>query len=179
METRELSKEKLAELQEEIAPLAQAFDLVDDHVVITDPDARIIYANYAVQENTGYSSSEVIGKNPAELWGGNMPKEFYEKMWTTIKTEKRPFVGEVKNKRKDGTEYWQEVRIYPIFGQYGDIKIFIGMEPNITTRKTAEGEAKRKFEEIDKMNKFMIDRELKMVELKKEIETLKSQLSRK
>lgn len=167
---------ELTKLKEEITPLAQVFDLLDDHIIITDPDARIVYANYAVQKNTGYNPNEIIGKNPGELWGGNMPEEFYEKMWTTIKTDKRPFVGEVKNVRKDGTEYWQELRVYPIFDKYGDIKIFIGIEPNITARKIAEGLQKKKFEELDKLNKFMIGRELKMVELREELEKLKSQL---
>lgn len=173
----ETQAEKLDALKKEIAALAEAFDLIDDHVVITDRDGRVIYANYAVQRNTGYRPDEVIGKKPGELWGGNMPKSFYENMWSTISDKKRPFVGEVKNKKKDGTEYWQEVRIFPILDKYSDVKFFIGIEPNIEARKTAEGEAKRKFGEMDKLNKFMVDREVKMAELKEEIAALKAQLS--
>ncbi len=168
-----LKQENIAKIERELSPLSQAFDLIDDHVVITDPDANVIYANKAVENNTGYSREELIGKRP-NLWGNNMPKSFYEQMWRTIKTDKRSFVGEVKNKRKDGTEYWQELRVYPVLDDKGEIKIFIGIEPNITARKVAEGEQKKKFEEMDKLNKFMIDRELKMAELKKEIARLKS-----
>ncbi len=170
-----LDQEKIAKIEKELGPLPQVFDLVEDQVIITDPDAHIIYANKATEYNTGFKREELIGKRPS-VWGNNMPKTFYDGMWKTIKIDRKPFVGEVKNKKKDGTIYWQELRIYPILDEKGEIKIFIGMEPNITARKIAEGEAKKKFEEIDKMNKFMTDRELKMVELKKEITSLKGRL---
>jgi hypothetical protein len=67
-----------------------------------------------------------------------MSRDFYEKMWYRIKVEKEPFVGEVVNVRKDGLEYWQELRITPILDERGDIKFFIGIEPNINTRKIAD-----------------------------------------
>jgi len=121
-----------------VKDLKWGFDMVSDHVVITDPNANILYANKAAEKNTGYSIEEMIGKNPGDLWGGGMPKEFYEKMWEVIKIEKQPFVGEVKNKRKEGTQYWQEVHISPVLWENGDVKFFIGIEPNITEKKEKE-----------------------------------------
>jgi PAS domain S-box-containing protein len=171
-----MTAEKLAALQKEIEPLTAAFDLLTEHIQITDENANIIYANKAAEEQTGFSITEMIGTTSGDLWGGLMPKEFYAQMWKTIKIDKKPFVGEVKNKRKDGTEYWQEVRISPVLDENGDIKIFIGIEPNITLRKKVEAESKEKYETVEKMNKFMVGRELKMIELKAEIEKLKSQL---
>src|SRR3989344_6133000 len=101
----------------ELTPLENGFDLLNDHVVITDENANIIYANRAVEKNTGFPLNEIIGKNPADLWGGNMTKDFYERMWYTIKTEKKPFVAEVQNKRKDSTLYWQELHISPVLDE--------------------------------------------------------------
>ncbi len=118
--------------------MKDGFDHLVDHVIITDAHANILYANDAAEKTTGFSKEEMLGKNPADLWGGNMPDEFYRKMWRIIKEEKQPFVGEVKNKRKDGKEYWQELHISPILDQDGEVKFFIGMEPEITDRKTAE-----------------------------------------
>lgn len=129
---------ELEQYLKKILPLKAGFDLLGDHVVITDENANILYANKAVERNTGFSANEVIGKNPGDLWGGEMPKEFYEKMWHTIKEEKKPFVGEVKNVRKDGTEYWQELHISPIFDERNEVQFFIGIEPNITERKERE-----------------------------------------
>src|SRR3989338_7793900 len=106
-----LSKNELDQLTEQIEPFEKGLDVLDDHVVITDENANILYANKAMERNTGFPVEEVLEKNPADLWGGQMPDEFYEKMWQTIKTEKKPFVGEVQNKKKDGTFYWQELHI--------------------------------------------------------------------
>ena len=47
--------------------------------------------------------------------------------------------GEIQNKRKDGTEYWQEVRMSPILDEQKNVKFFIGVEPNVTdTRNRLE-----------------------------------------
>lgn len=136
--TEALNEEKLKKLLQEISPFIPGLDLVSDHVVITDPDARIIYANEAVRNQTGYDPKEVIGQNPGKFWGGNMPKEFYEKMWKTIKIDKKTFMGEIKNKRKDGTVYLQEIRISPILDESNNIKFFVAVEPNITESKKRE-----------------------------------------
>lgn len=172
-----LTKEEIALLQEEIKPLTSGFDFITDHVIITDSHANIIYANKGAIENTKYSYEELIGRNPADAWGGHMDKEFYEKMWHTIKIEKKPFTGEVKNIKKDGTEYWQELKIYPILGSYGEVKFFIGIEPDITIRKSAEEHQRDYLAEIERLNEFMVGREVKMVELKEEIDRLKLRLS--
>lgn len=132
------TKNELEILRGKTKPLKDAFDLLDDHVVITDENGFILYANKAVERNTGYPQEEVLGKNPGDLWGGEMPHKFYENMWRVIKTEKKPFVGEVRNKRKDGTEYWQEIHITPVLDEDGAIRFFIGIEPNITDRKEKE-----------------------------------------
>ncbi len=122
----------------DIQMLKAGFDHVGDHVVITDPRGNILYANEAVTKNTGYSLNEILGHNPGDLWGGRMPPEFYREMGRVIAGEKKPFVGEVKNVRKDGTEYWQELHISPVFDEHGAVRFFIGIEPNITERKARE-----------------------------------------
>ncbi|RJQ36326.1 PAS domain S-box protein [Candidatus Parcubacteria bacterium] len=133
-----LSRADLETYLREIEPLKRGFDLLRDHVVITDANANILYANKTVEERTGFPISEIIGKNPGDLWGGEMPQAFYENMWRTIKETKEPFVGEVKNTRKDGTHYWQELHIAPILDQEGNVRFFIGVEPDITDRKEQE-----------------------------------------
>lgn len=133
-----LTNEELLRHLKNVELIKIGFDLLSDHVVITDENANILYANKAVEQNTGFSVEECMGKNPADLWGGKMPEEFYSKMWHTIKEEKKPFVGEIKNIRKDGTEYWQELHISPVLDHNGHIEFFIGIEPDITERRKRE-----------------------------------------
>lgn len=72
----------------DVASLKHGFDFVGDHVVITDENAHILYANKAVERMTGYPLAEVIGQNPADLWGGHMSLEFYTAMWRQIEEKK-------------------------------------------------------------------------------------------
>lgn len=111
----------------EIAKFRVALDQSFDHMVITDVDGKILYANTAAEKLTGYSRIEMQGKTPA-LWGRQMPREFYEKFWDLIRREKKPFEGVVKNKRKDGTIYQAEVRVTPVLDDKKRILYFIGVE---------------------------------------------------
>ena len=138
MPRRTLPKKALTKARRSVRDLVRGFELLSDHVVITDSDGRIVYANSAASKNTGYSIDEMLGKNPGDLWGGQMPKEFYRELWQRIKIDKKPFIGEMKNKRKDGTLVWQEVRISPVLGPDGEAAYFIGIEPAISDRKQSE-----------------------------------------
>lgn len=171
-----LTQQQIRSMRSEIDALTDAFDALSDHVVITDQDSHIIYANKAAEKHTGYSFSEMAGKTPGELWGGQMPKEFYEKMWEQIKRFKVPYVGEVENKNKDGYQYWQELRIYPIFDDNSEIKFFIGMEPDITVRKAYDMVRDTYVKELERLMKFMEGREVKIKELTEEVQKLKERL---
>jgi PAS domain S-box-containing protein len=133
-----ISKARLKELQKEIEDLLPGLEALSIHTVITDEHANILYANKAVEQITGFSPKEILGKNVGDLWGGKMPKEYYKKMWRTIKEDRQPFAEEIQNTKKDGTEYWQELYVSPILGEQGKVKFFIGLEPNITDRKKRE-----------------------------------------
>ena len=153
-------------LAEEIAPLTPGFDLLSDHVIITDVDGHVLYMNAAAEKKTGYSKEEVIGKNGGKIWGGLMEKEFYTALWESIKTHKQTYVGEVKNRAKDGTEYWAELRITPVLDNDGNIQCFIGIEPDVTARKEADEKLNAT---KDKLFHFLAEREVRMMELKKQL----------
>lgn len=133
-----ISKKNLLALQKQARELWPAIDLICYHIVVTDKDANIVYANKAAEKHTGFTLKKMLGKNPADLWGGLMPKDFYEKMWHTIKIDKTTFRGEVQNKRRGGALYWQEICICPVLDEKGDAKFFIALEPEITSQKQKE-----------------------------------------
>ena len=156
---KHLNKSEIEKLQESVKEYAQVLDLIDVHTVITDPHANIIYANKAAESNTGYSKEELLGKNPGDLWGGNMPKEFFEKMWKTIKSDKKKFVGEIKNIRKDGHESWQEIHISPILDNKGQIDYFLASEIPVQDKKET-------IHKLDLIWKSFIEREDEIAKLK-------------
>ncbi len=150
----EVEKEKLVaeDLAKDLEKFKLAVDGASDHIMITDIDGNILYANKAVETITGYTQEEIIGKNPGKLWGGHMAKDFYVNMWHNIKAEKKLFVGEVENRRKNnevdiiemenrrknGEIYTAELRISPILDADGSIKFFVGIERDITKLKEIE-----------------------------------------
>lgn len=159
--------EEMAErMTEDLQKYRLALENASNHIIITDPEGKILYANKAVETLTGYSRSETLGSTP-RLWGGQMPLDFYQKMWKTIKEEKKVFESEITNKRKNGELYIAQTTISPIIDDRSEgLMGFVGIEVDITKKKKDE-------EEVLKMNDLMVGRELKMVELKKEIESLK------
>jgi PAS domain S-box-containing protein len=102
-----------------------------DQIIVTDPEGIILFANPITQKNTGFSINELIGTKAGKKWGGLMEQGFYQNMWDTIKTQKKTFSGEIKNKRKNGEEYSAYVIISPII-QNGQITHFISVERDIT-----------------------------------------------
>lgn len=113
------------------------------HIIFTDLNGTILYANKAVEEVTGYYRSEIIGNNP-RLWGRQMPPEFYKKLWKTIKKDKKVFRGEIKNRRKNGELYIALARIAPALDRKGNLAGFVGIEQDITKEKQVD-EAKSEF----------------------------------
>ncbi|MFZ1626302.1 MAG: CHASE4 domain-containing protein [Candidatus Moraniibacteriota bacterium] len=111
----ELSKFRIA--------LNQSFD----HMVITDVEGKILYANLAAEELTGYSQEEIIGQTPA-LWGRQMPADFYREFWDTIRLHKKMFEGEIVNKHKNGNRYRAKIRVTPVLDSKKRVLYFIGVE---------------------------------------------------
>jgi len=111
----------------EIAKFRLALDQSFDHMIITDADGKILYANVAAEKMTGYSRVEMQGKTPA-LWGRQMPKEFYGEFWDTIRMKKKAFEGMVKNKRKNGEVYEARIRVAPVLDDKKRVLYFIGTE---------------------------------------------------
>lgn len=117
--------------------LYAALESSSNHIVITNPEGKIIYANKAVSTITGYDREEIIGNSP-HLWGGLMSQDFYQTFWDTIKNKKLPFSGEIQNRRKNGELYTALSRVSPILGPHEELWGFIGTEEDITKRKERE-----------------------------------------
>jgi two-component system phosphate regulon sensor histidine kinase PhoR len=125
------------EQSESLKRFEEAVENVNDHIVFTDIDGKILYANKAVERITGFSKEEVIGQTP-RLWGGQMGQEFYEKFWKEIKEEKKNIKVEMLNRRKNGEIYNAELQVFPILDQSGNIKFFVGIQRDITESKEIE-----------------------------------------
>lgn len=122
-------------------------------VLITDASGKIEFVNPKFSELTGYEINEVIGSNPKILNSGTHSKEMFNNLWRTISSGGE-WRGEIKNKKKNGEFYWEDVSISPIFNDEGKIINYVGVKEDITDRKKLIGdliEAKERAEESDRL----------------------------
>jgi PAS domain S-box-containing protein len=145
------SEERLRIQKEELDKFKLAVDSSFNHTVITDPDGKVLYANEAAERLTGFSFEEMRGKTPA-LWGKQMSHEFYEAFWYAIKHEKRPFLGEVTNCRKNGEKYLATVNVSPILNEQKKVKFFVGIERDITEERKHQKEIEQHAQELEEAN---------------------------
>ncbi|MBI5077796.1 MAG: PAS domain S-box protein [Candidatus Yonathbacteria bacterium] len=152
--------------------------LAEDSIFsVTDEKGDIIFVNQKFIEISQYGIDELIGQNHRILKSGHQPQEMFVEMWATISRGKM-WRGEIKNRAKDGSYYWVDATVVPILGEDGKIKNYAALRIVINDKKELEEKHKKHIEELEKMNKLTVDRELKMIELKKEIKTLKEELAK-
>lgn len=137
LEDVELEKKKAESLATDLSKFQLAVENASDHIVITDPEGKILYANKAVERITGFTPADVVGKKVGnkELWGGLMELPFYQLLWKTIKTDKKVFSGEIQNHRRNGEKYIAKASIAPILDKNGDVAFFVAIERDVTREK--------------------------------------------
>ena len=123
--------------QYELLVQSVAMNASANGILITDVKGIIHWANPAVTRMTGYTSSELIGRTPRILNSGQHDSAFYRNMWATIKAGET-WLGEIINRRKDGSLYYEEQSITPVLTDDGQIKRFVAIKQDITARRQAE-----------------------------------------
>lgn len=117
-------------------------------VSITDEKGFIEFVNPKFTEITGYSFDEAKGKSHKILKSGKHDKAFYEQMWNTI-SKGREWKGEIHNRRKNGSLYWEEATIVKIIDS-DERTNFLKLSIDITDRKKAEKIIKESEEKFSK-----------------------------
>ena len=97
-------------------------------------------------ELSKYSRSEQICRTDKLLKSGHHPKEFFEHLWSTIKSG-QVWKGEIKNRAKDGTYYWVDTTIVTFVDEKGKPYQDLAIRFEITDRKRVE-EALRQSEAL-------------------------------
>ena len=106
-------------------------------IQITDASGKMIYVNPAFETASGYSKEELIGRNPRILNSGRHPRDFWKSVWEYIMSRK-VWVGEVENRRKDGSPFHTELVISPIVDGNDHIVGYLGAHRDITEQKILE-----------------------------------------
>ena len=138
--------------EEDRLKLQTAVEQSANTVVITDPCGNIEYVNPAFEKSTGYSAAEALGKNPRVLKSGSHDAVFYESLWAVIRSG-RIWRGQIHNRRKDGSLYWESATISPVLDGQGEIAAFIAIKEDITDRKAMEDSRLEAMERTEAANR--------------------------
>lgn len=167
----------LTKANEDVSRLAAIIERTPDCVVIVTPDENAIiqYWNKGGENLFGWSKEETVGKSYREIIvPEEKRKEFSENMKKVLE---HGFIhGELARKHKNGNLIIVDSYIFTITDQNGVVKFIAAILRDITERKTNEEKLLSKDRDLEKINKLMVGRELRMIELKNENERLRGEL---
>ncbi len=142
------------ELKENMQLLHEYKDVVDKSSLVSKADINgvITYANENFCRVSQYSQEELIGKKHNIIRDDKMSHFIFKKMWKTIHQGK-VWSGILSNKAKDGSTYFVDATIMPIFDEERQIKEFIAIRQDITKQI----ESKKRIQEKEKLIKAIFD----------------------
>ncbi len=131
----EVSGHKLT--ADNLRKLSQAIEQSPVSVMITDLEGNIEYVNPEFSKATGYSSEEVMGKNPRFMKSDQIQASQYRNMWHVITTG-QSWTGELCNRKKNGDLFWENATISPIKNKQGKTTHYLAIKEDISLRKDYE-----------------------------------------
>ncbi len=106
-------------------------------ILITDPQGTILDVNENTCDTSGFAREELIGRSYVDVNSGIHPESFFAEMWETISTG-RIWSGVIKNKRKNGDDYFVQAIIAPLIDHEGEVVNHLGICHDISSNiKTA------------------------------------------
>ena len=134
--TAELARanDELRNALRENSRLAAAIESCQIGVLISDPqqpDVPTIFVNPAFTRITGYERHEAVGRNCRFLQGPETDPAETDRIRQAV-AARRPYRGTTRNYRKDGTPFWNELTINPVFDDAGALIYFVGIQADVT-----------------------------------------------
>jgi len=167
--TRDVTERKLAESSMRLSDVA--LKSISQGVFITNADQRIVWTNAAFKATTGYSAEESMGRNCKFFQGPETDSQSVIAIQKAVKNHAE-FNGEILNYRKDGTAFWDDLTITPVFDVQGAVSHYIGITRDITERRLAEAAIQKQLHELQRWQEAMLGREDRIMELKREVNEL-------
>jgi PAS domain S-box-containing protein len=138
LSVRDITERKAYERELELK--SQAMDEAPVGISISDPDREdnpMVYVNKGFEELTGYSRAESVGRNCRFLQGEATREEPVAEMRKAI-DRAEPVSVELRNYRKDGSQFWNRVSIAPVRDDTGTVRNWVGFQEDISERKERE-----------------------------------------
>ncbi|GGJ02401.1 bacterio-opsin activator [Halobellus salinus] len=115
----------------------------------TEPEMPLVYVNAAFERVTGYPPEYAVGRNCRFLQGETTREEPVAEMRAAIEAGEATSV-ELRNYRRDGELFWNEVTIAPLRDERGTVTHYVGFQRDVTRRKRAERAATERAARIER-----------------------------
>lgn len=142
---REHMERALREGEAELRKLSFAMEQCPNSIIITDTQGRIEYVNPKFTKQSGYTLTEVRGKNPRFLKSGGTSDAEYRELWQKIKAGDE-WRGVFHNRKKNGELYWEAAYVGPIRDTEGRITHYLSLQEDITEYRRLQERFRRVFE---------------------------------
>lgn len=133
------------EAEERLRLSERVLQSVTNGVMIADArrfDYPLVYVNRGFEQITGYDGQEVIGRNARLLQGPATDLQALAEIRTSL-AEKRDCRVTIRNYRKDGTTFWNELTLSPVRDELGRLSHYVGVQSDITERRNYEESLER------------------------------------
>ncbi|WP_166245758.1 chemotaxis protein CheB [Paenibacillus turpanensis] len=123
-------------INQELIKLSYAIEQSPSIIVITNSEGRIEYANPQFMRLTGFAMENVVGRDFhfLNLWES---QDKHKEVWETI-SNGFTWQGELEGKRRDGSNFWETVKMLPITDQQGQVIHFLRIAEDISGLKETE-----------------------------------------
>ena len=128
----DINARKVAQDQIRISELA--LKAITQGVLITTPDLCVVSVNEAFLTMTGYTEHELMGAD-CSLFNGPLTDTATTARLVDLIKEKREFSGELLHYRKDGSSFWNQLVVSPVFDDLGQLTHFISINTDVSERK--------------------------------------------
>ncbi len=169
------AKEKITELERTQQQLKEMVTVVNQShsaVIVFSKLCEITWVNHGFLKLTGYAESEIIGKRREQVFDLLKVSQEEVSAFKQGIEQLNPFSVELEIKSKEGRSIWIHTDITPVFDNNEVIK-FIEVDSDVTQMKLTAQKLEETNKQLSRMNSLMVDRELKMVELKQQLHPVK------
>ncbi len=137
------------------ALLLQLVENAQDGIVVAEKEGRdtiLIYVNPAFEKLTGYSADEILYQDCRFLQGEDTQQESITLIRDAI-NDQAPIRTILKNYRKDGSIFWNELSVTPFYDELDEITYYIGIQKDVTEEvelRNALEAAQKRIAELEK-----------------------------
>ena len=130
--------------------LKKAVDASSEGIVIAEregDDNILIYVNKAFERLTGYEADEILFQDCRFLQAGDRDQQALNDLKRALEHDESARVV-IRNYRKDGSLFWNELSISPVFNEQDQLMYYIGVQKDVTAQMEAEQRAEKAEEEL-------------------------------